>query len=59
MTRNARNRKNAELLIKQARIDPQFDGDFTALAERMGWTSGTFWRQNPAIRRAEKLWRKQ
>ena len=38
------------------RRDPSFDGDFTALAERLGWTSGRLWRQNPAIRIAMKRW---
>jgi hypothetical protein len=38
------------------RRDPSFDGDFTTLAERLGWTSGQLWRQNPAIRIAMKRW---
>jgi hypothetical protein len=47
----------AGLLLEHARKDPSFDGDFTALAERLGWTSGRLWQQNPAIRIATERWR--
>lgn len=46
----------AELLLERARAETNFDGDFTALAERLGWTSGRRWRDNPAIRIAADQW---
>ena len=52
-----RKRMGAELLLEHARRDPSFDGDFTALAERLGWTSGHHWQDNPAIRIASDRWR--
>lgn len=55
-TKGERRRIGAELLLEHARKDPTFDGDFTALAERLGWTSGRRWRDNPAIRIASEQW---
>jgi len=55
-TKGERRRMGADLLLEQARCDPSFDGDFTALAERLGWTSGRRWRDNPAIRIATERW---
>jgi hypothetical protein len=52
-----RKRMGAELLLEHARRDPSFDGDFTALAERLGWTSGRRWQDNPAIQIAADRWR--
>lgn len=46
----------AELLLERALEDPTFDGDFTALAERLGWNSGRLWRDNPSIRIATERW---
>lgn len=57
LTKAQRRRKGADLLIEQARKDPTFDGDFIALAERLGWTSGRNWQDNPAIRIAADRWR--
>jgi len=57
LTKSQRLKKGAELLLEHARKDPAFDGDFTALAERLGWTSGRLWRNNPAIRIASDRWR--
>ena len=51
-----RKRMGAELLLEHARRDPSFDGDFTALAERLGWTSGRLWQKNPSIQIATKRW---
>ena len=51
-----RRRMGADLLLEQAGRDPSFDGDFTALAERLGWTSGSHWKNNPAIRIAAQRW---
>lgn len=51
-----RRRMGAELLLDQAGSTPNFDGDFFALAERLGWTAGRRWRDNPAIRIASQLW---
>jgi hypothetical protein len=55
-TKGERRRMGAELLLDHARRDPSFDGDFTALAERLGWTSGRRWQDNPAIRIATERW---
>lgn len=57
LTKAQRKRRGADLLLEHARRDPAFDGDFTALAERLGWTSGMRWRDNPAIRIAAQRWR--
>jgi hypothetical protein len=57
-TKSERRRMGAELLLEHARRDPGFDGDFTALAERLGWTSGRRWQDNPAIRIAADRWRR-
>lgn len=46
----------AEILLETAASDPAFDGDFFALAERLGWTSGKLWRHNPNIHVAAKRW---
>jgi len=55
-SRGARRRVGADLLLDHARRDPAFDGNFTALAERLGWTSGRRWQDNPSIRIATKRW---
>lgn len=55
--RRAALNRNAEILVEVARLSDDFDGDFVRLAENLGWTSGTFWRQNPAISIAAKRWR--
>lgn len=55
-SKSERRRMGADLLLEQARRDPSFDGDFTALAERLGWTSGRRWQENPAIRIAADRW---
>lgn len=57
LTRAQRKARGAELLLDHAGKDPTFDGDFTALAARLGWTSGRRWQENPAIRIASDLWR--
>jgi hypothetical protein len=49
-------RRSVSLLLERARADPSFDGDFTAIAESFGWTSGKLWRENPAIRIAADRW---
>lgn len=49
--------RSVALLLERARDDPAFDGDFAAIAERLGWTAGKLWRQNPAIRIASDRWR--
>lgn len=54
-----RRRMGADLLLEHARRDPAFDGNFTALAERLGWTSGRRWQDNPAIRIATDRWAKR
>lgn len=56
LTKAQRKAKGAELLLEYARRDPSFDGDFTALAEQIGWTSGRRWQDNPAIRIASERW---
>jgi len=58
-SKGARRRMGAVLLLEHAGRDPSFDGDFTALAERLGWTSGRLWRRNPAIQIATKRWLEQ
>lgn len=55
-TRAERRRMGVELLLEQAAADPAFDGNFEVLAERMGWTSGKLWRENPAIKKAAAAW---
>ena len=55
-SKGERRRMGADLLLEQAHRDPNFDGDFTALAERLGWTSGRRWQENPAIRIAADRW---
>jgi len=56
LTRGERKRKGAELLLEHASKDSNFDGNFVAIAERLGWTSGRRWRDNPAIQIASKRW---
>lgn len=51
-----RKAKGAELLLERARAEADFDGDFVALAESLGWTSSKRWRDNPAIRIAADQW---
>ncbi len=51
-----RRRAGADLLLEHALRDPSFDGDFTALAARLGWTSGRRWQDNPAIQIATDRW---
>jgi hypothetical protein len=58
LSKAQRKRKGAELLLEHAQRDPSFDGDFTALAARLGWTSGRRWQDNPAIRIAAASWKK-
>jgi len=58
-SKGERRRMGAVLLLEHAGRDPIFDGDFTALAERLGWTSGRLWRRNPAIQIATKRWLEQ
>lgn len=55
-TKAERRHRGVELLLEEAAADPAFDGNFEALAERMGWTSGRLWRENPAIRKAAAEW---
>lgn len=50
-------RRSVALLLEHARQDPAFDGDFAAIAAHLGWTSGKFWRDNPAIQIALQRWR--
>ena len=57
LTTAQRKRRGVDVLLEQAKLDPAFDGDFVALAERIGWTSGQFWRENPAIQVAAKRWK--
>lgn len=56
-TKADRRRMGADLLLEHARRAPSFDGDFTAIAERLGWTSGRRWQDNPAIQIAADRWR--
>lgn len=56
MTKSQRKAKGADLLLEAASREPSFDGDFTALAERLGWTSGRLWQRNPSIQIATKRW---
>lgn len=58
LTNAQRKRRGADLLLAHAHRDPSFDGDFTALAARLGWTSGRRWQDNPAIRIAAASWKK-
>ncbi len=53
-----RQRKHAAvtLMLEQARTELAFDGDFVKIAERLGWTCGKRWRENPLIRIAAKAW---
>lgn len=57
--RSGRRQMAAEMLLKIARQDPTFNGDFTVIARRLGWTSGPRWKDNPAIRIAAQLWVEQ
>lgn len=54
--RAGRRQMAAELLLERALRDPNFQGDFSAIAAALGWTSGPRWQDNPAIRIAEQLW---
>lgn len=58
-SRAGRRRMAAELLLARALRDPNFSGDFCALAAQLGWTSGPRWQDNPAIRIASQLWQEQ
>lgn len=49
-------RRSVTLLLERAHAEPKFDGDFAAIAESFGWTSGKRWRENPAIQVAADLW---
>jgi hypothetical protein len=49
-------RRSVDLLLERAREDAAFDGDFTAIAAQLGWTSGKHWQHNPAIRIATERW---
>lgn len=57
LTKRQRKLAGVEILLKHARNDPAFDGDFTKIAERLGWTSGRRWRENPTIRIAVERWK--
>ena len=59
LTKTQRKQRGAAILLDHARRDPSFDGDFTAIAEKIGWTSGKLGRQNPAIRIATDRWREK
>ena len=56
LSRAQRKARGVELLLERARMEPNFDGDFIALADRLGWTSGKHWRDNPSIRIAADRW---
>lgn len=56
LTKTQRKMRGADLLLENALRDPSFDGDFTALAARLGWTSGRLWQRNPSIQIAAKRW---
>ena len=60
LTKNQRKakalRRSVALLLERAREDPAFDGDFAAIAARLGWNSGRLWQRNPAIRIAADRW---
>ena len=58
LSKAQRKQKGAGLLLEHAQLDPSFNGDFTAIAERLGWTSGPRWRDNPAIQIAAARWKK-
>lgn len=59
MTRSQRRMSGVNLLLEAAAADPAFDGNFEALAERLGWTHGRLWRHNPTIHVAAKRWASQ
>jgi hypothetical protein len=60
LTKNQRKvstlRRSVALLLEHARNDPAFDGDFAAVAAKLGWASGSRWQHNPAIRLAAARW---
>jgi hypothetical protein len=56
LTKHERKQAGVAILLAHARLDPAFDGNFVKIAERLGWTSGRFWRDNPAIRIATEIW---
>lgn len=56
LSRAARLRLGTELLLEAAAREPAFDGDFYALAERLGWARSGRWRDNPNIRAAAERW---
>jgi hypothetical protein len=60
LTKNQRKvhalRRSVTLLLEHAQNDPGFDGDFTAIAARLGWNSGRRWQDNPAIQIAAERW---
>ena len=60
LTKNQRKmhalRRSVSLLLEHAAKDPAFDGDFTAIAARLGWNTGRSWQYNPAILIAAKRW---
>lgn len=55
----ARRRMAAELLLERALRDPNFSGDFSAIAAQLCWTLGPRWQENPAIRIASQRWLEQ
>ena len=61
LTKNQRKvsalRRSVALLLEHARNDPAFDGDFAAVAAKLGWASGPRWQDNPAIKIAAERWR--
>lgn len=56
LTKHERKQAGVTILLARAHLDPTFSGDFTKIAESLGWTSGKYWRNNPAIRIATALW---
>jgi hypothetical protein len=56
LSKAERRRAGAALLLEHAARDPGFDGDFFALAERLGWNSSGRWRENPSIQIAAQRW---
>lgn len=55
-SRAGRRQMAAEMLLGCALRDSNFNGDFSAIAAQLGWTSGPRWQDNPAIRIASQLW---
>lgn len=56
LSKHERKQAGVAILLAHARLDPAFNGDFVKIAESLGWTSGRFWRDNPAIKIATEIW---